>query len=558
MNATRTLVVWCPDWLVVAAGASLAKPAAVLRANRVVACSPAARAEGVAVHQRRRDAQARCPDLVVVDDDLDRAARAFEPVPQRLETLTPRLEIVRPGCCALPTRGPSRYHGGDVALGHLAASLAAAVLTSMDPVAQVRVGVADGFFAAAQAARSADEPRPGATACETSKPLESAGPRADRGRVPGHDDVGTRGRSAIQVVAPGESASFLAPLPLEVLDRPELTDVLRRLGMRTLGDLAALPTAKVVGRFGTEGLTAHRLARGLDERPPTTPPPPPDLRVDAELDPPVERVEAAAFVARGLADDLHRRLAERGSACTRLLVGAMTEHGEQHERLWRTEGAFTPTAVADRLRWQLEGWLQSGAHRPTGGISRLWFVPDEVVAAGGRQLSFSTGLIDEVEAADRAGRSSARVQGLVGVEGVLVPEWRGGRGPGERMSLTTVGASDLSEPRPATRSGWVSEPWPGSTPEPSPAVVHPEPVRVDVLDATRRPVEVTGRGDLQAPPAWMEGQPVTAWAGPWPCDERWWDSALHRRRARMQVTVGGTPYLLVLEGNQWAVEATYD
>src|SRR5690606_3214146 len=128
VTGVRSLVVWCPDWPVVAAGVPLDVPAAVLRANRVVACSPAARVEGVAVHQRRRDAQARCPELVVLDHDPAAEARAFEPVPAALEALTPRIEITRPGTCAFPTRGPSRYHGGDEALAHLAAARAAEAL----------------------------------------------------------------------------------------------------------------------------------------------------------------------------------------------------------------------------------------------------------------------------------------------------------------------------------------------------------------------------------------------------------------------------------------------
>src|SRR5690606_42065380 len=105
----------------------------------------------------------------------------------------------------------------------------------------------------------------------------------------------------------------------------------------------------------------------------------------AEIDPPAERVEAAAFVARGRADGLQRRLAARGSACTRLVVGAETEHGETHERVWRTEGTFTPLAIAERVRWQLDGWLHVGAHRPTGALARLWLAPDEIVPAGGRR-----------------------------------------------------------------------------------------------------------------------------------------------------------------------------
>jgi protein ImuB len=523
----RTLVVWCPDWPVVAAGVPLDTPAVVLRGNRVVACSQAARQQGVALHQRRRDAQARCPEVVVVADDPAAAARAFEPVAAALDVLTPRLEVIRPGCCALPTRGPSRYFGGDDALARLAGRLVGEVVGERGPV---RVGVADGLYTATMAAR-----------CAT---------------------------GGLAVISPGLSASFLGPLPLSALGRPELADVLRRLGLRSLGDLAALPVASVVGRFGREGLVVHRLARGLDERPPATVPPPPDLRVAVELDPPTERIEAAAFVARGLADDLHRRLAERGSACTRLLVGAETEHGERHERIWRTEGTFTPSAIAQRLRWQLEGWLHAGAARPTGPLSRLWLEPDEVVASGGRQLTLDADVIDAVAAAERAGRAVARVQGLLGgtagVQGVLLAEWRGGRGPGERVHLVTAATADLTEPRPAARPDWVGEPWPGTIPEPAPARVHPEPVPVEVLDAQGRPVGVTARGELSAAPATLAArgvaaQAVTGAAGPWPCEERWWDTARRRRRARLQlVTRTGTAHLVVLEQGRWSLEATYD
>jgi protein ImuB len=554
---TRTLVVWCPDWPVVAAGVPLDRPAAVFHANRVVACSPTARADGVERHQRRRDAQSRCPELVVLEHDPAAEARAFEPVPAALEALTPRIEITYPGACAFPTRGPSRYHGGDEALAQKAAALVVEVLAGRGPV---RVGVADGPFAAALAARrhpSARHPSAGATSSEV------------------------RPRSVTPtVVAPGGSPRFLAPLSVRVLAEqggpagPDLVDVLERLGMRTLGDLAALPVAEVVGRFGAEGRAAHRLARGLDELPPVTAPPPAELTLAAEIDPPAERVEAVAFVARGLVDDLHARLSATGSACTRLVIGAETEHGEVHERVWRTEGTFTALAIADRVRWQLDGWLHAGAHRPSGGLSRLWLAPDEIVPAGGRQLAFSAGgpgSVDAVEAGDRAARALARVQGLLGVAAVQVPEWRGGRGPGERVGLVAVAAHDVTESRPAAQPGWVGAPWPGLVPDPAPAAVHDPPLPAEVVDAAGRPVRVDGRGEISAAPATVtvatgEGSgrggrtaAVGAWAGPWPCDERWWDAEGRRRRARLQVTTAdGVAYLLTVESGRWSVEATYD
>ena len=146
----------------------------------------------------------------------------------------------------------------------------------------------------------------------------------------------------------------------------------------------------------------------------------------------------------------------RGSACTRVVIGAETEHGERLERVWRAEGALTAAAMADRLRWQLDGWLQGSArHRPTAGISRLWLVPDEIVPAGGRQLGFWG---TDVATTDRATRAVARVQGLLGLGAVTVPEWRGSRDPATQVALVDAAAVDLTSraggraPRPRGRA----------------------------------------------------------------------------------------------------------
>ena len=346
------------------------------------------------------------------------------------------------------------------------------------------------------------------------------------------------------------------------MERPELVDVLRRLGLQTLGDLAALPGPDVLARFGTDGQRAWRLARGLDERPPTTTPPPVDLTVSAELDPPADTVAPAAFVARGLADELHRRLWARGSACTRVVIGAETEHGERLERVWRSEGTLTAAAMADRLRWQLDGWIGGSVrHRPTAGISRLWLAPDEVVPSGGRQLGFWG---SDVATIDRAARAVARVQGLLGVGSVTVPEWRGSRDPATQIALVDVEAVDLTADRPGAHRDRVAGPWPGRLPTPSPARVHLTPVPAEVVDDAGRPLQVSGRGVLSAPPARLslDGGPwseVVAWAGPWLLDERWWDAARHRRRARVQlVSTDGQARIVVIEAGAWHVEAVYD
>jgi protein ImuB len=520
LAAVRTLVVECPDWAIVAAGVPLDVPAAVFHANRVVATSPAARAQDIVQHHRRREAQARCPSLLVLDRDLARDARMFEPVVASLDALTPRVEVVEPGRVAFPTRGPSRFFGGDEAIATRAHAVVSEALAGRGAC---QVGVADGIFAATLAARSGDP---------------------------------------IRVVPPDRSAEFLAAWPVATLDRPELTDVWARLGLTTLGAVARLREADVLARFGAEGQLAWRLAGGLDARPPALAPPPDDLTVSVELDPPADTVAPAAFLARGLAEELHDRLWARGSACTRVVIGAETEHGERLERVWRAEGSLTAGAIADRLRWQLDGWLQGSArHRPTAGISRLWLVPDEVVPAGGRQLGFWG---SDAATVDRASRAVARVQGLLGTGSVSVPEWRGSRDPATQVALVPAEAVDLTAERPGAGRDRVDGPWPGSLPAPSPAWVHHDPIAAELVDADGATVTVSARGVVSAAPARLsvDGQPwldVTAWAGPWPLEERWWDSARRRRRARLQVvTVDGQARLATLERGRWQVEATYD
>jgi len=71
------------------------------------------------------------------------------------------------------------------------------------------------------------------------------------------------------VVAPGEEAAFLAPLPISRLwGVGERTGVaLADFGVRTIGDLAALPPDMVIRRFGKHGASLVDRARGMDADP---------------------------------------------------------------------------------------------------------------------------------------------------------------------------------------------------------------------------------------------------------------------------------------------------
>ncbi|WP_370967362.1 DNA polymerase Y family protein [Amycolatopsis sp. cg9] len=515
-DAPRLLVLWCPDWPVVAAcaaaGTPPAAPAAVFSANRVVACSAAARGSGVGRGMRRRDAQSRCPGLVVHQHDPDRDARLFEPVAAAVESQAVGVEVVRAGIVAVPVTGAAGYFGGEAALAELLIDEVAARAG-----VECQVGIADGLFAATLAAR----------------------------------------RSAL--VPSGGAAAFLAPLAITELDQPgdgrgELVALLRRLGLRTLGAFAALAERDVAGRFPKDAVTAHRLARGLSERPPLRRALPPDLSVVETFEHPLARIDEAAFVAKTLGERFFAGLARHGLACTRLAVVAVTEAGEERVRVWRCAEPLTARATADRVRWQCEGWLNA-RDRPTAGIVRLRLDPEEVVGGQALQLQFGS-MGRDADAAERAGRALVRIQGLLGPDAVVTPLLDGGRGPAERVRLVPWG-----EPRAAATA---DQPWPGRLPAPSPTHVPLHPPPAAVLDATGAEVRCTPRGELTGAPETIavdDGPPrhVLGAAGPWVVHHR------GDRLARVQVVLetddGDVALLLkamIGDNPQWTVEGCYD
>ena len=222
--STRTTVLWVPDWPVVAATEAeqvpLHLPAAVHDARRVTAVSALARAQGVRRGMRRRQAQGCCPELVLIPIDEGRDVRLFEPVAAAVETVVAGVEVVRAGLLLLPAGGASRYHGSEEVLSE---RLVTAVAEQTGH--EAHVGTADGLLASILAARTGSVVEPGA----------SRGFLASRGV---------------------EDLAHAAVQDGDLQDVAELVDLLGRLGLRTLGDLAALPAGDVHARFGRLGASA--------------------------------------------------------------------------------------------------------------------------------------------------------------------------------------------------------------------------------------------------------------------------------------------------------------
>lgn len=509
-QVSRTIVVWCPDWPLVAAGADPSVPAIVMSSGRVTAGTEAARVAGIRRGQRLRDAQRYCPDVIVHADDPEGQARAFEPVVALVEDACPRVEVVRPGLVAVPARGPSRYYGGEQAVAEIVRD---AVLGKGVACA---IGVASGAFAANLAARSA------------------------------WDDAATSADGVMIVPAPA-TAEFLAPHSVLTLDLPDLAAVLIRLGIRTLGDFAKLTAKDVMGRFGAEGAIAHRLASGLAGRPAAPRPPNEDLSAETTFDPPAEQSEPVVFAAKRLADELHTTLGSRGLTCVRVEVEATTDNGSSWSRLWRHNG-LSSLAVAERVRWQLDAWRTAGVLQ--GAVTQLRLAPDDIVVDTGRQL----GLWGHDTLDEDVDRAATRIQVMLGHSAVTRPVVSGGRGP--REQIVQVPWGDVAGPSlPPDR------PWPGRVPSPSPSVVPPQPLPAQVLDADGDQVTVSGRSTVSSPPDRLvvggATRAITAWTGPWPVWEHWWGDS-GRRFARFQmVTDDGQAWLIRVENGQWAIEGGY-
>jgi protein ImuB len=276
--------------------ALLAEPAALApeagREQVVGEVSAPAEAFGVVRGMRLGEAMSRCPGLRLVPPDPEGVRSLWHAVLDRLEAIGAAVESDSAGAAFFESDGLHGLHGGDLA------GVLAAAARALGPGA--RMGAASCRFAAHAAALQA-RPR--------------------------------RGRRSF-VVEERQARDFLAPLPVALLrTRPELQalpEVFERLGIRTLGEVAALPSRAVAERFGHPGLLALDLARGRDTPlAPRRPPEPVVERLDLPEAASGQQLERALelLVARVLARRERRGRALRGLAVSARFVAGGT---------WRT------------------------------------------------------------------------------------------------------------------------------------------------------------------------------------------------------------------------------
>src|SRR3954447_16183767 len=226
------LRVACPD--------RLDEPVALapLPGTRQAVGEVSAPAEAASIHPGMAlgEALARCPSLRLTPADPARAAELWDGLLERLEGIGATVESGRPGEAFFAVEGLRAMHGGEIA-----GVIAAARLAAQMPV---RIAVAPNRF--------------------TAFPAATRGKRLSRGLSEVDGEA---------IILTGALSRFLAAHQVATLgaglgtDEPAVSDLiasLKRLGLDTLGKLAALSSDQVADRFGQLGLRALRLARGED------------------------------------------------------------------------------------------------------------------------------------------------------------------------------------------------------------------------------------------------------------------------------------------------------
>lgn len=519
----RVIALRIPSWRVLAVqrirGVPPGTRLAVVAKGTVLATSRPAAQDGVRPGLKIREAQLRCPEIVLVDHDPELEMRAFADVLRAVQDEAPHVHLVRPGLVCVRAAGLARFYGSE----HAAALALRQAVTAVE-ITDVRAAAADGVFAAGEATRltSIDHPW--------------------------------------KVVRPGESAVFLAPLPIDrltdALDGPEASHLLRRLGVRTVGAFASLPEAEVHARFGPTGLHAHRLARGLDTPTLRTHEVDPDLSERLAVDPPTTMVDPVVHAAEASGERFIGELTRRSLVCQAIRVTVEFQSGNVDERIWRHPWPFTPADVHQRVRWQLqdliEGTELTEDEVADDQISAVVVHPVDPAPAAHHEQ----GLWGERPDAHVLHAISSLQQRL-GHTGVLSCRLTGGRLLHQRVERRPWGDA----PTP-TRGRRLEQPWPGALPGLLPGLVHEHAEPAVVTGADGVPLVIDDRGTISARPCWLTPTTgrrcrVVSWSGPWPVRQHWWRPGA-RRISRFQLATDTAAWVLVCDGERWWSEARYE
>jgi hypothetical protein len=198
---------------------------------------------------------------------------------------------------------------------------------------------------------------------------------------------------------------FLAPLSVNhlLLLEPDVLQRLELLGLRTIGDLAALPFSAVQAEFGSPGAAAWRLAHGKDTEPVVARPVMATVQAGLRFDDPLGSVEAVMAAIDQLLAHTFSQPALLGRAVRQVRLRALLSDGTSWERVYTFKEALStrdaarralkskldlpnglPPAPIDELALELLGLGGEAARQPGLFIARARQLAE--IAEAARQL----------------------------------------------------------------------------------------------------------------------------------------------------------------------------
>ena len=385
-----------------------------------------------------------------------------------------------------------------------------------------------------------------------------------------------RYRAGITIIEPGTEAAALALLPLALLGdlaggvnsqfptpNSQLDVVFKRWGLRTLGDLAALPSDDLAARLGQDGVRWQRLARGEDAAPLIPAVPEERFEQALDLEWPIDELEPLAFVLGRLLEPLEAHLERRGRGAAVLHVRLFLVKTAGETRLVHERSLQLPTPIRDARTLRTLALLDLESHPPAGPIDRVVVAVDPTPA---RIVQFSL-ITRPLPSPEQLSTLMARLQALMGEtrcgSPALVDSWQ--PGAFEMTPFTPVDANvlhnlnDLRVSAPFDSRSGRPEPGRGARSVDMKVALrrfrHPVPARVRVADGKPARVTIDRRG--------MDGGGVKVCAGPWRTSGHWWrkreSDGWDRDEWDVTLTDGATYRLFrARDTEQWFVDGVVD
>ena len=396
----------------------------------------------------------------------------------------------------------------------------------------------------------------------------------------------------VTVVDPGTEAATLARLPIQRLavlahDEPvaparrrtlgrtlapsaapshvAVLSTFRRWGLRTLGEVAALPAAAVAARLGQEGVRWQRLARGEDSRPFLPVVPEERFEQALDLEWPIEGLEPLSFVLGRLLEPLEVHLERRGRGAAVLHVRLHLVTRAVHERSLQL-----PAPMRDARTLRTLVLLDLELHPPDAAIDRVGVAVDPTPA---RVLQFSL-LTRPLPSPDQISTLMARLDALMG-EGrcgspAIVDTWQPGA-----FAMKAFAPRDSNVIQPHGPRRHEGERWPVAANDaanhpavalrrfrfPVPARVRVErgrPLRVVTDRVAMRPDHsVPAKRSAFADGGGLSGGSVTQCAGPWRTSGGWWTADVCSDGPRRHRSLSVSPWpVRAWDRDEWDVTLT--